>query len=108
VSGVLITPIGRPIPSRRAGTPSTLATRMRELLSRFKLPTVAAEVVRRLTDAGHDAALSTLLEVFEAEADARAQRRREPPHVTLHREARQLRFERVRAPFRSIIRSVKK
>ncbi len=53
------------------------ATRMRELLSRFKLPTVAAEVVRRLTDAGHDAALSTLLEVFEAEADERAQRRTE-------------------------------
>jgi hypothetical protein len=50
---------------------------MRELLSRFKLPTVAAEVVRRLTDAGHDAALSTLLEVFEAEADERAQRRTE-------------------------------
>jgi DNA replication protein DnaC len=53
------------------------ATRMRELLSRFKLPTVAAEVVRRLTDAGHDDALSTLLEVFEAEADERAQRRTE-------------------------------
>jgi DNA replication protein DnaC len=52
-------------------------TRMRELLTRFKLPTVAAEVARRLTDAGHDAALPTLLEVFEAEADERAQRRTE-------------------------------
>jgi hypothetical protein len=31
-----------------------MAARMRELLARFKLPTVAAEVVRRLTEAGHD------------------------------------------------------
>jgi DNA replication protein DnaC len=50
-------------------------TRMRELLTRFKLPTVAAEVTLRLTDAGHQAALCTLLEVLEAEADERAQRR---------------------------------
>jgi DNA replication protein DnaC len=49
--------------------------RMRELLTRFKLPTVAAEVVRRFNDAGHDAALFVLLEVFEAEADERGQRR---------------------------------
>jgi DNA replication protein DnaC len=54
-----------------------MASRMRELLARFKLPTVAAEVVRRLTDAGHDQALTTLLEVFEAEAGERAQRRTE-------------------------------
>ncbi len=40
--------------------------RLRELLSRFKLPTFAAEVVRRFGDAGHHAALSTLLEVLEA------------------------------------------
>ena len=53
------------------------AARMRELLARFKLPTVAAEVVRRLTDAGHDDALPTLLEVFEAEAGERSQRRTE-------------------------------
>jgi DNA replication protein DnaC len=54
-----------------------MAARMRELLARFKLPTVAAEVVRRLTDAGHDHALPTLLEVFEAEAGERSQRRTE-------------------------------
>jgi DNA replication protein DnaC len=54
-----------------------MATRMRELLTRFRLPTVAAEVVRRLDDAGHHDALPTLLEVFEAEADERAQRRTE-------------------------------
>jgi DNA replication protein DnaC len=52
-------------------------SRLRELLARFKLPTTAAEIVRRLTDAGHAAALPTLLEVFEAEADERAQRRTE-------------------------------
>jgi DNA replication protein DnaC len=54
-----------------------MASRMRELLARFKLPTVSAEVVRRLTDAGYHEALSTLLEVFEAEAGERAQRRTE-------------------------------
>jgi DNA replication protein DnaC len=54
-----------------------MATRMRELLTRFRLPTVTAEVVRRLDDAGHHDALPTLLEVFEAEADERAQRRTE-------------------------------
>jgi DNA replication protein DnaC len=68
-----------------------MGTRMHELLTRFKLPTCAAETVRRLTDAGHDAALPTLLEVFEAEADERKQRRtvkllraaRLPPGKTL-------------------------
>jgi len=65
--------------------------RMAELLTRFKLPTVSAEVVRRFTDAGHPDALSTLLEVLEAEADERGQRRtdrllrasRLPPGKTL-------------------------
>ena len=53
------------------------ASRMRELLTRFKLPTVAAEIIKRLTDAGHAAALPTLLEVLETEADERGQRRTE-------------------------------
>jgi len=52
-----------------------MGTRMRELLTRFKLPTLATEVVRRFTEAGHDGALPTLLEVLEAEADERGQRR---------------------------------
>ena len=56
---------------------SDQASRMRELLTRFKLPTVAAEVITRLTDAGHAAALPSLLAVFEAEADERGQRRTE-------------------------------
>jgi DNA replication protein DnaC len=52
-----------------------MASRTRELLTRFKLPTVAAQLIPRMTDAGHDTALPTLLQVFEAEADERAQRR---------------------------------
>jgi DNA replication protein DnaC len=52
-----------------------MSTRMRELLVQFKLPTFAAEIVRRFNDAGHDAALPTLLEVLEAEADERGHRR---------------------------------
>jgi DNA replication protein DnaC len=52
-----------------------MQARMIELLTRFKLPTVAAEVVRRFSDAGQADALSTLLEVFEAEADERGQRK---------------------------------
>ncbi len=52
-----------------------MATRMRELLARFKLPTFADQVVRRFSEAGHDASLPTLLEVLEAEADERGQRR---------------------------------
>ena len=68
-----------------------MAARMAELLTKFKLPTVAAEVVRRFTDAGHDQALPILLEVLEAEADERGQRKterlmkasRQPPGKTL-------------------------
>jgi DNA replication protein DnaC len=52
-----------------------MGTRLRDLCTRFKLPTLATEVVRRFTDAGHETALPTLLEVFEAEADERGQRR---------------------------------
>jgi DNA replication protein DnaC len=54
-----------------------MAARLRELLARFKLPTVSAQLLRRLVDAGHDAALPVLLEIFEAEADERRQRRTE-------------------------------
>lgn len=54
-----------------------MQARMGELLTRFKLPTFAAEVVRRFSDAGHGDALSVLLEVLEAEADERGQRKTE-------------------------------
>ncbi len=55
---------------RRLVTDFTLdmGTRLRELCASFRLPTFATEVVRRLTDAGHETALPTLLEVFEAES----------------------------------------
>ena len=52
-----------------------MADRLRELLARFKLPTVAAQIAARLGDAGHREALPTVLEVFEAEHDERGQRR---------------------------------
>jgi DNA replication protein DnaC len=54
-----------------------MAARMCELLTRFKLPTFATEATRRFTDAGHDGALPVLLQVLEAEADERGQRRTE-------------------------------
>jgi DNA replication protein DnaC len=64
---------------------------MSELLTRFKLPTIATEVARRFVAAGHGDALPTLLEVLEAEADERGQRKTErllrasrlPPGKTL-------------------------
>jgi len=69
----------------------TQAERMQELLSAFKLPTVNAELVRRLGDAGFGESLPVVLEIFEAEADARRERRVErlmrasrlPPGKTL-------------------------
>jgi hypothetical protein len=48
---------------------------MAELLTWFKLPTFAAEVVRRFSEAGHADALPTLLEVLEAEARVAGSRR---------------------------------
>ena len=52
-----------------------MGTRIRELLMGFKLPTFAKEAVRRFQDAGQESALPTLLELLEAEAGERAQRR---------------------------------
>lgn len=55
--------------------PPDVAVRLRELLTRFKLPMCAAEIVPRLSQAGHDQALPTLLHVLEAELEERGQRR---------------------------------
>jgi DNA replication protein DnaC len=68
-----------------------MGSRIQELLTTFKLPTFSTEVIRRFTEAGYDTALPTLLEVLEAEADERGQRRTErllrasrlPPGKTL-------------------------
>ena len=45
------------------------------LLLRFGLTTAAEEIVPRLTQAGQQAAVAVLVEVFDAEADTRRQRR---------------------------------
>ena len=51
------------------------STQVTTLLTQFGLTTAAEEFVPRLTQAGHHEAMPVLLEVFEAEADARRQRR---------------------------------
>ena len=65
--------------------------RLAELCVQFKLPTVGRELVGRLVQAGCDAALAVVLEVFEMEAQDRRERRVErllraadlPPGKTL-------------------------
>ena len=55
--------------------PSAVGERIRELCREFKLPTLAAETVARFSEAGHAAALPTLVEVLEQEAEDRRIRR---------------------------------
>lgn len=55
--------------SRSAGEEIT------QLLRGFKLPTASEELVRRLIEAGHEDALSVVLEVLKAESDTRKERR---------------------------------
>jgi DNA replication protein DnaC len=52
-----------------------MGDRMGELLGLFKLPTVASQVIKRFEKAGQHTALATLLEVLEAEASDRRERR---------------------------------
>lgn len=49
--------------------------RITELLKSYRLPTAAAELVSRMKQAGHNDALATLLEIFEAETADRFERR---------------------------------
>ena len=49
--------------------------RTNELLVRFNLTTAAAQMAGRLEQAGHQQALSIVLEVLEMEAEAREQRK---------------------------------
>jgi hypothetical protein len=51
------------------------AVQIRQFCAGFKLPTVVAEAGPRFQRAGHGAALETLLEVLELEAEDRQQRR---------------------------------
>ncbi len=46
-----------------------------KLLASFRLPTASEEMVRRIREAGHDAALPTILEVLRAESEGRKNRR---------------------------------
>src|SRR5580658_68343 len=55
-------------------TPAT-AERINELLGIYKLPTMSAELVRRFEKAGKQDALPLMLEVLEAEAGDRRERR---------------------------------
>jgi DNA replication protein DnaC len=52
-----------------------MGSRITELLNRWRLTTAGAELVSRMTKAGHDEALVLLAEVFELEASARGERR---------------------------------
>jgi DNA replication protein DnaC len=53
----------------------TMGTRIATLFGEWKLPTLATELVTRLTAAGHDEALALLAEVCELEADSRKEGR---------------------------------
>ncbi len=55
--------------------PPSTAERIGELLTLFKLPTLSSQLVRRFADTGHDEALGTMLELLEAEREARTQHR---------------------------------
>jgi DNA replication protein DnaC len=52
-----------------------IGERITALLTEFKLPTAASEMVRRLLDAGYDESLVWVSEVLELEAQARKERR---------------------------------
>lgn len=54
---------------------SDAAARIIELCGAFKLPTIGAEVCRRLVDAGFGEAIDVVAEVFEMEAHDRHERR---------------------------------
>ena len=56
-------------------SPEVVGEQLSELARLFQLRTVAAELVHRLTQAGQEAVLPLLLEVFEQEQECRRQRR---------------------------------
>ena len=61
--------------SMDTGASNGVKERIEQLCSEFKLPTVGAEAAPRFAAAGHAAALGTLVEVLEHEAEDRRQRR---------------------------------
>ena len=56
-------------------SPELVGEQLSELARLFQLRTVAAELVHRIIEAGHEAVLPLLLEVFEQEQEGRRQRR---------------------------------
>jgi DNA replication protein DnaC len=58
-----------------AAQASDASARIAELCGAFKLPTIGAELCRRLVDGGFAAALDVVVEVFEMEAHDRHERR---------------------------------
>lgn len=56
-------------------TPADAATRLGDLCTAFRLPTLARELVSRLTAGGHDQLVPLLAEIFELEASDRRDRR---------------------------------
>jgi len=56
-------------------TPQHTAELISQLCLRFKMPTLASDLARRLTDAGHEQVLPLLLDLLEAEQQDRHERR---------------------------------
>ena len=56
-------------------SPEVVGEQLTELARLFQLRTVAAELVHRVTQAGHEDVLPLLLEIFEQEQEGRRQRR---------------------------------
>jgi len=54
---------------------ASIEQEMARLLTSFRLPTASQEMARRVRDAGHEAAIPTILEVLRAEAEGRKTRR---------------------------------
>jgi DNA replication protein DnaC len=61
--------------TRAARSPEVVGEQLSELARTFQLRTVAAELVARMSDAGQEAALPLLLEIFEQEQEDRRARR---------------------------------
>jgi len=59
----------------KADRKQEIGERIAELCVQFKLPTVGAELCRRLLDAGHEKALAVVADVFELEEHDRHERR---------------------------------
>lgn len=89
---------------------TAVATEITSLLSMFKLPTAAAEMVPRLQAAGFDAALPVIAEVLRSEAGDRHARRvdrlRRASHLPPGKTLDTLSFERLPLPLQRQLREL--